>query len=174
MRHRSGFTLVEVLIGLTLSALVVMIAHGLFSQAGLLAISTAEEVQRADRLANGRRFLRAAFQASVVGDSGTRFEGDPASVYFTTWALGSRLAAHPRSLTISVHDSVLVAISPSDTLLLANGVLTVTIEYLTEQGATSKWLPEWRSVTTLPVGIRFVVTLDRYSDTLLVATGQRG
>src|SRR5437660_8402986 len=82
-----GFTLLEVLVALTLSGIVVLLAHAVFT-----AVTDAgRQVQAArtalDRESNARRWMQAAFLSLDVGSDSMAgpFEGRPDRVTFGTW-----------------------------------------------------------------------------------------
>src|SRR6266516_2937194 len=85
-----GFTLIELVVALTISALVVLVAHELFAAVAergrtLIAARTA-----LDRAGNARRWLAATFLSLDVGTEGAGgFDGRPDHVAFSTWLLTS-------------------------------------------------------------------------------------
>jgi|SRR6266704_1761608 len=98
-RDQWGFTLIEVLVALTIAAVVVLLAHQVF--AAVAADGRALIVARAtlDRQSNAGRWLAATFLSLDVGtDSAGGFDGRADRVDFAAWgADGRRLvraAAH--------------------------------------------------------------------------------
>src|SRR2546430_2832000 len=88
VRDRRGFALVEVLVALTIGAVVILLAHQLF--AGVADRGRTLTVARTalDRAANARRWLEATFLSLDVGTEGASgFDGRPDHLAFTTWLL---------------------------------------------------------------------------------------
>ena len=88
MPRETGFTLVEVMIALTVGGLVVLCAERLFAGVGDGGRALERVRVRLDRDANGRRWLEATLLSLAVGDSTTSaFEGDSNRLRFTAWEL---------------------------------------------------------------------------------------
>src|SRR2546421_10354167 len=83
--RRSGFTLIEMMVALTLAALVALLAHRMFS--GVLDASRrATEAQTAlARKMNARRWLVEAFGALDIGAASGGFVGRTHVTDFATW-----------------------------------------------------------------------------------------
>jgi prepilin-type N-terminal cleavage/methylation domain-containing protein len=160
MHRERGFTLIEVIVALTIGALVVLLAERLFATVGdggraLVAARTA-----LDREANARRWLAAAFLSLDVGLEGARsFEGHPGGVTFSSWLETEGGWFAPRRVTLAV-DSVRVAarLTPGATVPLEDSVTDLAFDYLLEPGADAHWVREWISRVSAPLAVRVRVT----------------
>ena len=156
----AGFTLVEVMVALTIGAVVVLLAHQLFAAVAergktLLAARTA-----LDRSANSRRWLAATFLSLDVGTDGAGgFEGRPDHAAFTTWMLMPDGWFERRQVTLGAEQGRLRAIvTPGTSIALADSLTEVEFDYLLEPGAESRWVREWVSPVSAPVAVRMRVT----------------
>src|SRR6266702_7817067 len=85
---RAGFTLIEVLVALTIGAIVVLLGHELFGAVAERGRTLTLARAALDRSANARRWLDATFLSLDVGTDGARgFDGRPDHAAFTTWLL---------------------------------------------------------------------------------------
>src|SRR5882762_4216956 len=88
VRDRRGFTLVEVMVALTIGAVVVLLAHQLFAAVADRGKTLTAARTALDRAANARRWLDATFLSLDVGtDGASGFEGRPDHLGFTAWLL---------------------------------------------------------------------------------------
>src|SRR5689334_11538926 len=84
----AGFTLIEVLVALTIGSIVVLVAHQLFVGIADQGKTLTEARATVDRAANARRWLDATFLSLDVGTEGAGgFDGRPDRVSFSTWLL---------------------------------------------------------------------------------------
>ena len=145
----AGFTLIEVMVAITIAAVVVVTAHKVFTSVadGAKAVATAR--QDLDRSANARRWLKATFLSLEPP-----FEGRRDRISFSSWQLspGGWLE---QSATILQQDGPrLTGKSGGQTIRLADGVSGVTFDYLLEPGADTKWVSEWISPVSAPLAVR--------------------
>ena len=170
----AGFTLIEVMIALTLSALVVLLAHRIFT--GVVDGAQRLEAARTalDRVGNARRSLTELFGSLDVGTEGTGgFAGRPDRVEFTTWQRVPQGWLERRRAVVAVENGVLVA--RTDMLLaLEDSVTGVEFDYLLEPGANAAWVREWISPVSAPVAVRVRIQHAAAIDTLLFIVGSRG
>jgi len=160
VRDQRGFTLIEVLVALTIGAVVVLLAHELFGAVAercrtLLAARTA-----LDRSANSRRWLAATFLSLDVGTDGAGgFEGRPDHAAFTTWMLMPDGWFERRQVTLGAEQGRLRAIvTPGTPITLVDSLTDVQFDYLLEPGAESRWVREWVSPVSAPVAVRMRTT----------------
>jgi len=167
--NRKGFTLLEVLVALTVSGIVVLLAHGIFT-----AVTDAgRQVQVArtalDREANARRWMQAAFLSLDVGSDSMAgpFEGRPDRVAFGTWleTPGGWFGRQRIDLRVDVGQFVARlgsgegGVVPEDSrLMLADSVSDVAFDYLLEPGENTKWVREWISPVSAPLAVRVRIT----------------
>ena len=157
---RRGFTLIEVVVALTIGALVVLVAHQLFAAVAergrtLIAARTA-----LDRAVNARRWLGATFLSLDVGTEGAGgFEGRPDHVVFSTWLLTPDGWFERGQVTLSAEQGQLrAAVTPGTSIALVDSVTDLQLDYLLEPGAESRWVHEWASPVSAPVAVRMRIT----------------
>jgi len=169
-----GFTLIEVMVALTLSALVVLLAHRIFT--GVVDGAQRLEAARTalDRAGNARRALTELFGSLDVGTEGTGgFAGRPDGVEFTTWQRVPQGWLERRRAVVEVESGVLLA-RTDVALALQDSVSGAEFDYLLEPGANATWVREWISPVSAPVAIRMRIQRVAAVDTLLFIVGVRG
>lgn len=174
MKHTRGFTLIEVLVALTIAGIVVLAAHQLFTGAADGAQAVATEREALDRDSNARRWLKATLLSAEPP-----FEGRANKISFTSWQLTSGGWFEPHPIEVTHQGTRLVARhAGQQQLSLADNVTDIAFEYLLEPGAESQWMREWISPVSAPLAIR--VRLGRGTreggrvDTLLFQVKERG
>lgn len=180
--RRSGFTLIEVLVALTLSALVVVLAHRVFAAVldGTRQVQVAGD--RLDRESNARRWLVDAFGSLAVGPVGGSFQGEPDRVTFGAWLPTATGGFAPERVDLSARTGHLIArLGAGDSLVLADSISSVGLDYLLEPGANERWVGAWLSPVSAPVAIRVRIarqpvdsTVPANVDTLILLIGPRG
>jgi prepilin-type N-terminal cleavage/methylation domain-containing protein len=180
----AGFTLVEVLVALTIGALVVLLAHQLFGAVADRGKTLTAARTALDHSANARRWLDATFLSLDVGTEGAGgFEGRPNHVAFTTCLLTPDGWFERRQVTLDAEQGRLRAmVSPGTPIALMDSVTDVQFDYLLEPGAESRWVREWVSPVSAPVAVRMRITkagngereAGNVVDTLLYLIKERG
>lgn len=180
---RRGFTLIEVLVALTLSAVVVLLGHRVFTAVVDGSVRVRATQEALDRGANARRWLTEAFGSLAVGTpAGGGFEGTPSRVEFETWLPTVARGFVPRRVGLAVDDGRLVAaIEGQEPLGLRDSVASAAFDYLLEGGANARWVGEWRSPVSAPLAVRLRLAGRAPAsgealrvDTLLLLIGPRG
>ena len=177
-----GFTLVEVVVALTIGALVVLLAHQLLAAVADRGRTLTTARTALDRAANARRWLASAFLSLDVGTEGAgRFDGQPDHVTFSTWLLTPEGWLERRQVTLGVEGGRLQAVViPGTAIALGDSVRYVDFDYLLERGAESRWVREWVSSVSAPLAVRMRVEQSLGSggsglaDTLLFLIKERG
>jgi len=149
MRRRAGFTLIEVLVALTIASVVIIAAHQAFSGVadGSKAVASAREAL--DRSSNGRRWLKAAFLSLEPP-----FDGRASRMSFTSWQETSGGWFSPKSVVLTLEQDRLTARAADQSIELRTGATDVAFDYLLEPGADTKWVREWVSPVSAPLAIR--------------------
>lgn len=187
MRAR-GFTLIEVMVALTIGALVVLLAHRTFAVATDLEKRLTVAREAHDRAINARRFLSSAFGSlDVVAGGGLGFQGRAEEVAFATWLPAADGALARRAVTLRIESAgrIVALVRPivrgadfaPDTLVLVPRASGLALDYLLEYGADAQWVREWRSPVSAPLAVRLrIARLGPAGavDTLLFAIGPRG
>lgn len=147
--RRFGFTLIEVMVAVSIAGIVILAAHQIFTGVadGAKAIATARE--SLDRSVNARRWLKATFLSLEPP-----FEGRSNRVTFTSWQLAAGGWFEPQTFTLSQEGTRVVATSGHQTLQLADSVAQLAFDYLLEPGADTKWVREWVSPVSAPLAVR--------------------
>ena len=169
-----GFTLIEVILALTLSALVVVLAHRIFTGVvdGVHGLQSARTTL--DREGNARRSLTEMFGSLDVGTEGAGgFAGRPNRVEFTTWQRVPAGWLERRRVVFGVESGVLVARGDMS-IALEDSVSDVAFDYLLEPGANATWVREWISPVSAPIAVRVRIMHVAATDTLLFVVGPRG
>jgi prepilin-type N-terminal cleavage/methylation domain-containing protein len=172
-RARSGFTLIEVLVSLTIASLVLLLVDQLFAAVTECTrrLETARARQDTERLAT--RWLEAALLSLEAGGPAGPFEGHPNQMRFTTWLSQPGGWMERRAVELSVRDSSLVA-TGSEPVALQGDVRNVEFDYLLEPGAESQWAREWVSPVSAPLAVRLRLTRSDRVDTLVLLIKGRG
>jgi prepilin-type N-terminal cleavage/methylation domain-containing protein len=156
VRDKRGFTLIEVLVALTIGAVVVLLAHQLFGAVAERGRMLTTARAALDRSANARRWLDATFLSLDVGTEGASgFEGRPDHAAFTAWLLTPDGWFERRQVTLGAEQGRLWAtVTPGNPIALVDSVTDVQFDYLLEPGAESRWVREWVSPLSAPVAVR--------------------
>lgn len=166
LKRPAGFTLIEVLVALTLSAVVVLLAHRVFT--GVVDGSARLQAARTalDRDGNARRALTEMFGSLDVGTEGAGgFAGRPSRVEFATWERVPAGWLERRRVALAAQDGRFGAWSD---------VSSVEFDYLLDPGANAAWVREWISPVSAPVAVRVRIMRVTTTDTLLFIVGSRG
>lgn len=174
---RRGFTLLELLLALSLSGVAVLLGALLWRQS--LSAGAALAVHRAalDRDQGARRWLQSALGSLEIGAPGdAKFMGEPGQVSFTAWLATPGGWAERREVTLALdHHHLSASTQDAPPLSLFDSLSAVGFDYLLEPGLTSRWATAWESPISAPLAVRIRLTrLDGRADTLLVLVGPRG
>jgi prepilin-type N-terminal cleavage/methylation domain-containing protein len=183
-RRRDGFTLVELMVALVISAMVLIGARLMIETLSGATHRTIAAARSADHVANGDQFLRTLFGRLEIGTADDQpFGGSPRSVHFTTWcdSPGGWLERCQAVISLEVYGDTncLVAhLVPRDphgdigprTIRVATGFGTGALRYLNDPRAGGQWFTQWGDGIVAPLAIG--VVLD--GDTSIVRIGERG
>jgi len=171
MRRNAGFTLIEVLVALTISSLVVLMVHDTFSDATDLAARLDTERQAHAAHMEARAFLTRAFGSLEIGTYNTQgFEGLPDRVRFSS-KLDAKTA---EDVSVRIAEGHLVA-ERGATVQTFDSAQAVAFDYLLSYGSNASWVQEWHSPASAPLATRMrVAHRDGSIDTLLFIIGPRG
>jgi prepilin-type N-terminal cleavage/methylation domain-containing protein len=179
VRSSAGFTLVELLVALTLGGLVVLLVAQTFASLATSHRILQAEHQAFTRRANAHRWLHAAFLSLEVGAvPGESFEGQPQQTVFTTWEVSPRGWFERRRVILGRMGGTLQArLDDGTTIILADSLRSTSIDYLLTPGAVSRWVSVWSSPVSAPLAVRLRLTpIDstQASDTVLFLIKERG
>ena len=186
-REPLGFTLIEVMVALALSALVVLLAHRMFTGVADGAARLTEARRALDREANAHRWLMAAFGSLDAGQADGSFDGNRERVQFASWQLTPAGWFSRRRITLRRDGTHLLALaSPGDTVVLSDSVSDLQLDYLLDvaegqndstpgaPGEHARFVREWISPVSAPIAIRLRISRNEKVDTLLLVVGPRG
>jgi len=151
-----GFTLVEVMVALSIGAVVVLLAHELFGAVAERGRTLTVVRSALDRSANARRWLDATFLSLDVGTEGAAgFDGRPDHAAFASWLLTADGWFERRTVSLARDNDRLVAsVAPGQPIALMDSVADLALDYLLEPGAESRWVREWVSPVSAPLAVR--------------------
>jgi len=174
VRRRGGFTLVEVIVAMTIAAVVIVAAHQLFTGVADGAKAVASARESLDHNSNARRWLKAAFLSLEPP-----FDGRANRMSFTSWQETPGGWFAPKSVVLALEKDRLIASAADQSIELRTGAINVAFDYLLEPGADTKWVREWVSPVSAPLAIRLrIAGCGRRDatcvDTLLFLVKERG
>lgn len=174
MRGR-GFTLVEVVIALAITGLVALMARKLVQVTLSSVRALAESRERADYDANARAWLRSTLLSLEAGDSAGSFAGNPTRMELSTWVQQPGGWLERRRIIIEARERALVAIGATvEPVRLVDSVDAIAFDYLLEPGANTRWVQQWLSPVSAPLGVRIRIAHPAWTDTLLLLIKERG
>jgi len=170
-----GFTLMEVVVALTVGTIVVLVAHELFGAVAQPGRTLTAVRSALDRSANARRWLSATFLSLDVGTEGAAgFDGRPDHAAFTTWLLTPDGWFERRRVSLARDNDRLVAsVASSQPIALMDNVAELAFDYLLEPGSESRWVREWVSPVSAPVAMRMRIEKAGCPKGLPVGRGMR-
>jgi len=149
MKRMAGFTLIEVLVALSIAGIVIVAAGRIFTSVidATAAVSTARE--ELDRVSNAHRWLKATFLSLEPP-----FEGRPNKLVFNSMQLNPGGWFELQATQLGQEGGHLLARSGPRLFALADSVTDVTFDYLLEPGAATRWVHEWVSPVSAPLAVR--------------------
>lgn len=168
-----GFTMVELMVALTVAGLLVLSASALHRSVTAVPERFSADRSAWDRHANMGRLLRSALGSAAPGDGPSRpFTGLPASVTFPVRAIGpAGWFGDAEGAIVRQGDRIFVTLGAAGGLIMPC-VERFSLAYLTP---AREWKPAYASLLLPPLAVRAVWTsCNRVSDTLLARLGARG
>lgn len=179
--RRPGFTLVEILVAMTVAAIVLLGADIVYEQlaAGSHALAIATRVDDASRNADllVRQLVREVdVSPTGPGRSARTFGGDSLSAHFISWcSRPGGWKAECEVLLKVVHDTsaggaVAAITSSGDTAQLRTRAPAAVLRYLLDARNGGTWLVAWGEGPSVPEAIGIVAG----ADTTVLRIGDRG
>jgi prepilin-type N-terminal cleavage/methylation domain-containing protein len=172
---REGFTLLEVVVALTIAALLLLGARVMLGEVADGAARIADAATRADREANAERTLRdLAGRIELLPDSGRGVAGDARGVRFATWCdvpggWQERCTASLGFIRSNGQAVLVLEAGPAPLLVVRRGFATGGLIYLSDPGNGGAWVDAWTARAAVPPALGVVVD----DDTLLLRVGDR-
>ena len=172
---KGGFTLLEVMVALVITAIVLLGGRTIVEQVGASAEHIAGTAADVDREANGDRLLRALIARASLPEPEHEFMGAAVGTRFTSWcevpagwlercriSLGILQARGSGVLALQIDGGAVVVVR--------HGFRAGHFLYLLDPAHGGKWVSEWNSSVTTPMAVG--VVLD--GDTAILRLGERG
>lgn len=170
--NRRGFSLLEVLVALTVSGIVFLTIHQLI--VGMTNhLDTSRQASKSHGVVmNGRRWLRSAFASIVPPTDSFPFSGTNVSLTFSTRTLRASGWFEEEEIRLGLQGNELVAWrATSGRLVLASQLQSADIDYWLDGESGRPWLRGWLSYGSTPRLVRFRLGRlhDSQVDTLIFA-----
>jgi prepilin-type N-terminal cleavage/methylation domain-containing protein len=172
----AGFTLIEVMVSLVVSAIVLLGARAMLGEVGDAAARISAESARLDTNANAERALRVLVRNLDLGYSNEAvFAGDVRRVTFVSWCDTPSGWQERCKVALTIEkrqggDALVVQTSRSDAIIVRDRVRNGSLRYLTTVYGGGEWIRTWGAGITAPLAIGIILD----SDTLIVPIGERG
>jgi prepilin-type N-terminal cleavage/methylation domain-containing protein len=181
---RRGFTLLEVMVALTIGGLVLLGARSLLEAVSDVAGQLTASTRAVDAVANADRLLHTLFARLEVGTPWARpFGGDDRTVRFTTWCDTSAGTLVPCDAAVGFDHqadstALIVCLTPVSprasigpgTVVLRRGIRSGTLRYVNTPAAGGQWFWRWGDAVVAPVAAAVIID----GDTTIVRIGARG
>jgi prepilin-type N-terminal cleavage/methylation domain-containing protein len=163
----AGFTLLEVMVALTVGGMALAVAVALLAGLGDRATGLAAAARRVDREANAERLLRALTANLQIGsDSTGPFRGDSRSAAFRSWCdapsgwlerCAVRVSLEPETRGLSL---ILRLAGPDTTLIrMRSGIGIGTLRYLVDAANGGRWADRWSGMVP-PAAMQVIADRD--------------
>ncbi len=176
LRRDRGFTLIEVVVAISIAALLLLSARALFEQLGTHAEAIVRAAAESDREANAEEMLRTLLgRAETSPQPERRFDGTGSGARFDTWCDGAdpwleRCTATIGILRVDSADVLAVSTDGGDPLPLRRGFREGRLIYLRNASLGGDWVRNWSSAVAPPLAVGLVID----SDTTILPIGDRG
>ena len=168
--RRRGFTILELMVALALSAGVLLAGRALTEQVAAVGDTIATNTAIADSSRVRARSLRAIVRNIAIGaDSLSNFSGDARTAKFVSWCTGGDVLRERCAVTLTV-DSVVTLTDSSASLVLLRDTVPGVLRYLGDARDGGHWYRSWGPGIVLPIAIGIVFR----ADTTVLRVGDRG
>jgi prepilin-type N-terminal cleavage/methylation domain-containing protein len=169
-----GFTLVELLVALSIGAVVLVGARGLLDGLGAHASAVARAMRRIDAEVNAERTARQVLgNIALAPNDAPTFVGSPDQAEFESWCPSERGGLAPcHARMVVTHDAgvatLRLALSTGQTLSLLKAS-SVTLRYLADASDGGNWTGTWSATQSPPLAVGATAG----SSTLFLRIGER-
>jgi prepilin-type N-terminal cleavage/methylation domain-containing protein len=167
--RRSGFTIIELMVALALSAIVLLAGRALTEQVSEIGATIALNAAVADSVRARARSLRAFVRDIDLGSDSTNFSGDSRTAKFVSSCTGSDIVRARCAVTLTI-DSVVTVTDSSGSVVLLRDTAPGVFRYLADAHDGGHWYRSWGPGALTPLAIGIVVR----SDTTVLRIGDRG
>jgi prepilin-type N-terminal cleavage/methylation domain-containing protein len=171
----AGFTLLEVIVAVALTATVALMAYGLTTAARVAERATQSNAQKTSEVIVAETLLRdlASHATTLTASIGRTaepavFAGDPSRMTFTSRCLNASGSREPCQVALQStvpQPGVNIAAARSEWTLSTIGA--VSFRYLSSVDRAGEWVETWKEARKLPAGIAVVGS----SDTIVLRLG---
>ena len=157
-RERAGFTLVEVLVALSICAVVLVSARALLDGLATHAHATVRAMRRADATGNGERLARQLAGNLVLAPGNARsFEGSTTEASFESWCPAARGGLERCGVRLALvggseEAGIVVSLSTGARIPLVRGT-NARLRYLSDPADGGRWDDVWRQPQTPPLAV---------------------
>jgi prepilin-type N-terminal cleavage/methylation domain-containing protein len=167
---RGGFTVLELIVALALSAGLLLAGRALTEQMSEVEETIAVHAAVADSARVRARSLRAIIRnMDISSDSSGNFIGDPRMAKFPSWCTDGQVVRERCAVTLTV-DSVVTLTDVSGTHVLVRGTEPGVLRYLLDARDGGHWYTSWGPQINLPLAVGIVFA----TDTMVFRVGDRG
>jgi prepilin-type N-terminal cleavage/methylation domain-containing protein len=173
---RGGFTLIEVVVALSLSAMLLLGARALFEQLGGHAEAMVEAAAAADHDANGDAVVRSLVGAAETSPDPARpFDGTADGARFHSWCespAGWLERCHVTLGFVHAGEAPVLAVATDGgaPIALRRGFREGRLIYLRDAANGGAWTRGWSSTVQPPLAVGVVID----GDTAILRIGERG
>ena len=171
---RRGLTLLELLLSLSVSAVVLAVAVGII---GGLAVATAavrRDMERSSGELGSERLLRQLVgSVDVQGRTRMYYEGEGDTLRFSSWCPTARGWQERCTVSLVARDSLMAAF-PGFRMRIGNDGRAYGLLFLSSPGEGGSWIPSWRDSLQLPFALGVVRQRALARDTMILRIGVRG
>lgn len=165
-----GFTLVELVIALTIATGLLLGGRLLLERLADANHRMARAAEAADEAANADMLLRRLVLQADPPRIGHPFDGGPAAARFPSWCDTPAGWQEACTVTLTLGDALTVSAPPMPPFLARRGIAGAEFRYLYDAADGGHWQRTWRDQATLPRAIGIVTT----GDTTILRIGERG
>jgi prepilin-type N-terminal cleavage/methylation domain-containing protein len=172
--ERAGFTLVELLVALSIGAVVLAGARTLLEGLADHATATVRAARSADTAGNAERLVRQVVSnVALAPELQPTFTGTASEATFGSWcpAAWGGLESCRARLAIRMDGAapaVVLSLSTGEEVALAHGA-PARLRYLADAGNGGRWYAQWNDLLTPPLAVGVLAG----ADTLLLRIGER-
>jgi prepilin-type N-terminal cleavage/methylation domain-containing protein len=167
--RRHGFTILELLVALVLSAGVLLAGRTLTEQAAGVSETIAVDAAVADSARARARFLRTVVRSIDIGSDTSNFSGDARTAKFASWCSDGQVLKQHCAVTLTV-DSLVTLTDSSASRVLVRYTVPGVLRYLGDASDGGHWYRSWGPEVTLPLAVGIIFG----ADTIVLRIGDRG